>query len=38
MVYMHFSKSLQGGKSAITMHPVSTGSTFLLYVLIIEVL
>ena len=31
---MHFSKSLQGSKSAITMHPVSTESTLLLFLLI----
>ena len=31
---MHFSKSLQGSKSAITMHPVSIESTLLLFLVI----
>ena len=31
---MHFSKSLQGSKSAIAMCPVSKESTFLLFLLI----
>ena len=34
MVYMHFSKSSQRSKSAITMHPVSIGLTLMLFLLI----
>ena len=32
---MHFSKSLQGSRSAITMRPISIESTFLLFLFII---
>ena len=31
VMYMHFSESLQGSKSAITMRPVATESTLFLF-------
>ena len=34
MIYMHFSKKLQGAKSIITMHKISIDWTFLIFILI----